>query len=77
MSGENGSIAGKAKARLTDKYCNQCGEQLNTWDLRLSKTLAYKIPVCEKCIAQEYDTEVEALRERMEDYFGMRPCQGI
>lgn len=47
------------------------------WDARLSKTLAYKIPVCEKCIAKEYDMDVNALRDRMEDFFGMRPCQGI
>ena len=65
------------KVKWLDKYCNICGEQLNSWDARLSKTLAYKIPVCEKCIAKEYDMEVESLRDRMENYFGMRPCQGI
>ncbi len=57
--------------------CNICNKQLNSWDKRLSKTLAYKIPVCEKCIAKEYDMDVEALRSRMEDFFDMRPCQGI
>ena len=65
------------KVKWLDKYCNQCGQQLNSWDARLSKTLAYKIPVCEKCIAKEYDMEVEALRKRMEDFFDMRPCQGL
>lgn len=65
------------KVKWLDKYCNVCGEQLNSWDSRLSKTLAYKIPVCEKCIAKEYDMDVNALRDRMEDFFGMRPCQGI
>lgn len=65
------------KVKWLDKYCNICGEQLNSWDARLSKTLAYKIPVCEKCIANEYDMGVNALRDRMEDFFGMRPCQGI
>ena len=65
------------KVKRLDKYCNVCGEQLNSWDARLSKTLAYKIPVCEKCIAKEYDMGVNALRDRMEDFFGMRPCQGI
>ena len=65
------------KVRWLDTNCNICHEQLNSWDDRLSKTLAYKIPVCEKCIAKEYDMDVEALRERMEDFFGMRPCQGI
>ena len=65
------------KVKWLDKYCNVCGEQLNSWDAGLSKTLAYKIPVCEKCIAKEYDMGVNALRDRMEDFFGMRPCQGI
>lgn len=67
----------RKKARLTDQYCNACEARLNTWDLRLSKTLAYKNPVCEACIAKEYDMDVEYLRKRMEDFFGMRPCQGI
>lgn len=35
------------------------------------------IPVCESCIAKEYDMDVNAMRDRMEDFFGMRPCQGI
>lgn len=65
------------KVKWIDEYCNSCGQQLNTWDKRLSKTLAYKNPVCEKCIAKEYDMDVENLRSRMEDFFGMRPCQGI
>ena len=67
----------RTKARMTDKCCNMCGRQLNTWDVRLSKTLAYKIPVCEKCIAKEYDMDVDVLREKMEVFFGMRPCQGL
>ncbi|MDE6518133.1 MAG: hypothetical protein K2L18_09865 [Acetatifactor sp.] len=65
------------KVRWLDKNCNICHEQLNSWDSRLSKTLAYRIPVCEKCIAKEYDMDVDALRDRMEDFFGMRPCQGL
>lgn len=60
-----------------DEYCNICDQQLNSWDKRLSKTLAYKSAVCESCIAKEYDMEKEALRSRMEDYFGIRPCQGL
>lgn len=67
----------KMRVRWLDEQCNICGSQLNSWDKRLSKTLAYKIPVCEKCIAKEYDMETDALRQRMEDFFGMRPCQGI
>ena len=65
------------KVRWLDKSCNKCGEQLNSWDVRLSKTLAYKNPVCEKCIAEEYDMDVEALRDKMENFFGMRPCVGL
>jgi len=66
-----------ANKRLLDIECNICSRQLNSWDARLSKTLAYKIPVCETCIAAEYDMDVEALRNRMENYFDIRPCQGI
>ena len=39
--------------------------------------LAYKYPCCESCIAGEYDMSAERLRDRMENYFGMRPCQGL
>lgn len=63
--------------RWTDKFCHSCGNQLNSWDIRLSKVLAYKMPVCEKCIAKEYDMDQQQLRTKMEDFFGMRPCQGI
>jgi hypothetical protein len=65
------------KLKWFDEYCGICGSRINSWDKRLSKTLAYKNPVCEKCIAKEYGMETESLRSRMEDYFGMRPCQGI
>lgn len=65
------------KARLLDKYCNICNQQLNSWDARLSKTLAYKYPLCEKCIAEEYDMDINSLRERMEGYFNIRPCVEI
>ena len=67
----------RMKIKWLDENCNICDEQLNSWDARLSKTLAYKNKVCEKCIANEYDMDVEALRTRMEDYYGMRPCQGL
>ena len=65
------------KVKWLDKDCNKCGRQLNSWDARLSKTLAYKYPCCESCIAEEYGMSAEALKKRMEDYFGMRPCQGL
>lgn len=66
-----------AKVKWLDEECNICGERLNSWDARLSKTLAYKNKVCEKCIAKEYDMEQDSLRQWMEDFFDMRPCQGI
>ena len=66
-----------AKIRWMDENCNICSARLNSWDARLSKTLAYKNPVCEKCIANEYDMDVEALRTKMEDFFGIRPCVGL
>lgn len=59
------------------KTCHVCGNELNSWDLRLSKTLAYKNPCCEVCIADEYDMNREDLRKRMEDFFGIRPCVGL
>jgi hypothetical protein len=65
------------KVRWLDQDCNVCGEQLNSWDAKCSKVLAYKNPVCETCIAKEYDMDTEALRSRLEDFFGMRPCQGV
>ena len=66
-----------AKLKWLDKYCNECGNQLNSWDSRLSKALAYKYPCCESCIAVEYGMTADRLRDCMEDYFGIRPCMGI
>lgn len=57
--------------------CNICQKRLNSWDRRLSKTLAYKIPVCETCIAKEYGMDTDELRGRMERFFDIRPCIGI
>ena len=61
----------------TGKYCNNCNHELTSWDLRCSKALAYKTPVCEACIAKEYDKTVDELRGTLENYFGERPCQGL
>lgn len=61
----------------TGKYCNVCEIELTSWDLRCSKALAYKYPICEGCISKEYEKTEDELREIMEDYFGMRPCQGL
>lgn len=65
------------KIQWLDEDCNHCGNRINSWDKRISKTLCYKYPCCEACIAAEYDVEMDALRSRMEHYFGMRPCLGI
>lgn len=62
--------------KSTGRYCH-CGTELSSWDIRCSKSLAYKVPVCEKCIAKEYDKDVDELRDILEDHFGMRPCQGL
>lgn len=65
------------KVRWLDEYCHACGAQLNSWDKRISTALKYRHAVCEKCVAKEYGKEREELRAVMEDFFGMRPCQGI
>lgn len=65
------------KLRWLDETCHTCGEGLNSWDAKCSDALRYKYRVCEKCIAKEYEIEVLELRDVMEDFFGMRPCQGI
>lgn len=65
------------QVKWIDEDCHICNQRLNSWDARLSKTLLYKNKICEKCIAKEYDMDVEALRTRMEDYFDIRPCQGL
>lgn len=66
-----------AKFKMLDQYCPICQKQLNSWDARCSKALAYKTPICENCIAKEYDMDVSALRDRLERVFDMRPCLGI
>lgn len=63
--------------RWLDEECNICNNQLNSWDARLSKALTYESPVCEACIAQEYDMDVDAVRSYFEDVFGLRPCTGL
>ena len=60
-----------------DEECNNCDRQLNSWDNRLSKTLTYKFPVCENCIAKEYDMDVAVLRSYFENVLGLVPCTGL
>lgn len=65
------------KIQWTDKKCNVCDKQLNSWDIKISKALMYKYEVCEKCVAKEYDMDVASLRSYFEEVFDMRPCVGI
>lgn len=65
------------KVKWLEENCNICNAQLNSWDARLSKALMYKSPVCEKCIADEYDMDVDKMRTYFEEVFGMRPCAGL
>lgn len=65
------------KIKWLNENCNSCGKQINSWDKRISKALVYRYPCCEACIAKEYDMDIDALRNRMEHYFGIRPCLGI
>lgn len=63
--------------KKTGQFCNVCDSELTSWDLRCSKALGYVYPICEVCIAKEYDKTTDELREVFEDHFGMRPCAGI
>ena len=65
------------KIKWLGQTCHVCGEELNSWDARVSKALGYRNTACEKCIAKEYGKDVDEVRDIMEDFFGMRPCQGI
>ncbi|MFS8540794.1 MAG: hypothetical protein LOD89_01720 [Tissierellales bacterium] len=55
--------------------CKKCNKELNSWDKKVGRILGYTL--CEECIAKEYSISVQEFRERMEEYLGMRPCQGI
>ena len=61
----------------TGRFCNICNSELTSWDLRCSKALGYVRPICEACMAKEYDKTVDELRDTLENFFGMRPCQGL
>lgn len=58
-----------------EKVCQRCNKELNSWDKKVGRILGYTL--CEECIAKEYSISVQEFRERMEEYLGMRPCQGI
>ena len=57
--------------------CHVCGEELNTWDMRISHALGYEHITCEKCVAKEYGLSVTEVRKTLEEHFGLQPCQGI
>lgn len=65
------------KARWLEEYCHVCGRQLNSWDARVSKALGYRHKICEKCVAYEYNIELDELRSILEHHFGIRPCLGL
>lgn len=67
----------RPRLRWLDESCHVCGRQLNSWDARCTKALGYRHKTCEMCIAKEYGRTKEEFRETLEDFFGMRPCQGI
>lgn len=57
--------------------CHVCGEELNTWDMRISHALGYEHITCERCVAKEYGLSVPEVRKTLEEHFGLQPCQGI
>lgn len=56
--------------------CILCGKEMNSWDVRLSKTLKCGNR-CEECLCGIYGFKQEAFRAKMEAYFDIRPCRGI
>lgn len=75
MTGERGE--NMPALQWIDEKCNICSRQLNSWDVRLSKALTYEYPVCESCIANEYDMDTDTVRSYFEEVFGLRPCTGL
>lgn len=64
------------KVKWLDEKCHKCGSQMNSWDMRLTKT--FKVfNTCESCFCEIYDMDKESFRDKMENFFGMAPCQGL
>lgn len=74
--GKPGSIFVMKKVHWLKDQCHRCGRQLNSWDMRLTRTFKV-VNTCEHCFCEIYDMDAESFRAQMEDFFGMRPCQGI
>lgn len=64
------------QVKWLDEQCAACSGQMNSWDKRLTKTFKVK-NTCEACFCKVYGLDKELFRGRMEDFFGIRPCQGI
>lgn len=64
------------KVKWLDENCHKCGAQMNSWDARLTKTFKVR-NTCEKCFCDIYDMDQDQFRSTMEDFWGIRPCQGI
>lgn len=64
------------RIKCSNEYCLTCNGQMNSWDMRLTKTFKVK-NTCEKCFCEIYDMDREVFREKMEDFWGIRPCQGL
>lgn len=64
------------KVKLLDECCHKCGSRMNSWDRRLTNTFKV-VDTCERCFCSIYDMDKDAFRKQMEDFFDMRPCQGL
>lgn len=64
------------KVQLLSEYCHKCSSQMNSWDKRLTNTFKVR-NTCERCFCNIYDMDTDAFRKQMEDFFDMRPCQGL
>lgn len=64
------------KVKWLNEYCHKCNSRMNSWDMRLTKTFK-TYNTCEKCFCEIYDMDRDSFRSNMEDFWGIRPCQGI
>lgn len=64
------------KVRWLNKNCYYCGSRMNSWDNRLTKTFKTH-DCCEECFCKIYGMKKDAFRKTMEEFWGIRPCQGI